>query len=97
MQSDIEALQDPAFVPDMGNTVYIVFLLIGIIGFFTVPTVAGWIVEAGGGIGNYGRNLNTASQAAGKSAATGGKGMAAAGGAIAGNIGGRIKGSLIKH
>lgn len=97
MQSDIEALQDPTFVPDMGNTVYIVFLLIGIIGFFTVPTVAGWIVEAGGGIGNYGRNINSASQAAGKSAATGGKGMAAAGGAVAGNIGGRIKGSLIKH
>lgn len=52
MQSDIQALQDPTFVPNMNNTVYIVFLLIGIIGFFTVPTVAGWIVEAGGGIGN---------------------------------------------
>lgn len=96
MKSDIQALQDPTFVPDMNNTVYIVFLLIGIIGFFTVPTVAGWIVEAGGGVGNYGRNVNTASRGAGKGALAGGKGAAAAGGAVAGNIGGRIKGSLIK-
>lgn len=33
MQQDIEALSDPTFVPDLNNTVYIVFLLIGIIGF----------------------------------------------------------------
>lgn len=96
MQSDIQALQDPTFIPDMNNTVYIVFLLIGIIGFFTVPTVAGWIVEAGGGIGNYGRNLSSTSQTAGRGALVGGKGIAAAAGATVGNIGGRIKGTLIK-
>lgn len=96
MQSDIQALQDPTFVPDMNNTVYIVFLLIGIIGFFTVPTVAGWIVEAGGGIGNYGRNINTATQTAGRGTLMAGKGTAAVAGAAVGNIGGRIKGSLIK-
>ena len=96
MQNDIEALQDPTFVPDMNNTVYIVFLLIGIIGFFTVPTVAGWIVEAGGGIGNYGRNISTAASGTGRGALSGGKGAAAMGGAIAGNITGRIRGSLIK-
>ena len=96
MQSDIEALQDPTFIPDMNNTVYIVFLLIGILGFFTVPTVAGWIVEAGGGIGNYGRNLSSTSQTAGRGALVGGKGVAAAAGATVGNIGGRIKGALIK-
>ncbi len=97
MQSDIEALQDPTFVPNMSNSVYIVFLLIGIIGFFTVPTVAGWIVEAGGGVGNYGRSINTASQSAGRGAMSGGKGAAAAGGALVGNVGGRIRGSLIKN
>lgn len=96
MQSDIKALQDPEFVPDMNNTVYIVFLLIGIIGFFTVPTVAGWIVDAGGGVGNYGRNINSSSQAAGHGALVGGKGAAAGTGAAVGNIGGRIKGALIK-
>lgn len=96
MQSDIKALQDPEFVPDMNNTVYIVFLLIGIIGFFTVPTVAGWIVDAGGGIGNYGRNINSSSQAAGHGVLVGGKGAAAGTGAAVGNIGGRIKGALIR-
>lgn len=96
MQSDIKALQDPEFVPDMNNTVYIVFLLIGIIGFFTVPTVAGWIVDAGGGVGNYGRNINSSSQAAGHGALVGGKGAAAGTGAAVGNISGRIKGALIK-
>ena len=96
MQSDIKALQDPEFVPDMNNTVYIVFLLIGIIGFFTEPTVAGWIVDAGGGVGNYGRNINSSSQAAGHGALVGGKGAAAGTGAAVGNIGGRIKGALIK-
>lgn len=96
MQSDIKALQDPEFVPDMNNTVYIVFLLIGIIGFFTVPTVAGWIVDAGGGVGNYGRNINSSSQAAGHGALVGGKGAAAGTGAAVGNIGGRIKGALIR-
>ena len=96
MQSDIKALQDPEFVPDMNNTVYIVFLLIGIIGFFTVPTVAGWIVDSGGGVGNYGRNINSSSQAAGHGALVGGKGAAAGTGAAVGNIGGRIKGALIK-
>ena len=96
MRSDIEALQDPAFVPDMNNTVYIVFLLIGIIGYFTVPTVAGWIVEAGGGIGNYGRNISSTVSGAGRGALAGGKGAAAAGGAVAGNITGRIRGTLIK-
>jgi conjugative transposon TraJ protein len=31
------------------DTAYLVFLLIGIVGYFTVPTVAGYIVNAGGG------------------------------------------------
>ena len=96
MQQDIEALSDPTFVPDLNNTVYIVFLLIGIIGFFTVPTVSGWIVEAGGGVGNYGKNINDTSKGAGKGAISGGKGVAAASGAAVGNIAGRIKGTLIK-
>jgi hypothetical protein len=59
-------------------------MLIGIIGYFTVPTVAGWIVQAGGA-GNYSRNLNQAATKTG--------GLAAGGaGAVLGNIGGRIRG-----
>jgi conjugative transposon TraJ protein len=96
MQKDIEALQDPTFIPDMNNAVYIIFLLIGIIGFFTVPTVSGWIVEAGGGMGNYGKNINQSSQKAGALAGSGGKMAAGAGGSVAGNVGGRVKGALKK-
>ncbi|WP_289694797.1 conjugative transposon protein TraJ, partial [uncultured Duncaniella sp.] len=53
LQKDIEQLTDPNFIPDGSNAVYITFLIIGIIGYFTIPTVAGWIVQAGGGAGNY--------------------------------------------
>ena len=38
--------------------VYIVFMIIGIIGYFTIPTVAGWIIQAGG-MGSYGCLLYT--------------------------------------
>ena len=83
LQKDIEQLTDPNFIPDGSNAVYITFLIIGIIGYFTIPTVAGWIVQAGGGAGNYGKNVN---QTASK---TGSIASGAAGAAI-GNIGGRL-------
>lgn len=83
LQKDIEQLTDPNFIPDGSNAVYITFLIIGIIGYFTIPTVAGWIVQAGGGAGNYGKNVT---QTASKT------GSIAAGttGAAIGNIGGRL-------
>ena len=85
LQNDIEALQnDPNFSIEASNGVYIVFLIIGIIGYFTIPTVAGWIIQAGGGIGNYNRNVNTAGSLGGSIA-----------GATAGNVAGRA-GRLIK-
>ena len=63
LQSDIERMQaDPNFSLDSSDGVYIVFMIIGIIGYFTIPTVSGWIIQAGG-MGNYGRNVN---QTAGK-------------------------------
>ena len=88
LQKDIEALQDPTYIPDSSSGVYIVFMIIGIIGYFTVPTVAGWIIQAGG-MGNYGRNVNnTATKSMDK--ASGAAGVA--GGAVVGNIVGRIRG-----
>lgn len=85
LQNDIAELQgDPNYSLDNSNSVYIILMLIGIIGYFTVPTVAGWIVQAGGA-GNYSRNLNQAATKTG--------GLAAGGaGAVLGNIGGRIRG-----
>ena len=58
LQSDIERMQaDPELLSYSSDGVYIVFMIIGIIGYFTIPTVSGWIIQAGG-MGNYGRNVN---------------------------------------
>ena len=81
LQRDIEQLSDPNFIPDSSNAVYITFLIIGIIGYFTIPTVAGWIIQAGGS-GSYGRAVT---QLAGRGAGIAG-GVA---GAAAGNVAGR--------
>lgn len=83
LQKDIEQLTDPNFIPDGSNVVYITFLIIGIIGYFTIPTVAGWIVQAGGGAGNYGKNVN---QTASKTGSIAG----GAAGAAVGNVAGRL-------
>jgi len=85
LQNDISELQNnPNYSIDSSNGVYIVFMIIGIIGYFTIPTVAGWIIQAGG-MGNYGRNV---SNIAGKAGSIAG-GVA---GAAAGNVGGRLLG-----
>ena len=80
LQKDLEAMQNnPDFSLDSGDGVYIVFMIIGILGYFTIPTVAGWIIQAGGGAGNYSRHVNTAGALAG--------GVT---GAVAGNAAGRV-------
>lgn len=56
LQADIAALQDPNYIPDSRDGIYIIFLIIGIIGYFTIPTVAEWVVQAGGGSGTGGVN-----------------------------------------
>lgn len=57
-------------------------MIIGIIGYFTVPTVTGWVIQAGGA-GNFMRNVN---QTASKSGNIAG----AAAGSATGNISGRL-------
>lgn len=91
LNKEIAQLQDVNYMPDSGNWYYIVFFLIGILGFFSVPTVSGWIIEAGGGIGNYGKNVNEQAKQAGGKALTGGKALSAAGGAVVGNALGRFR------
>ena len=83
LQRDIKRLSDPDFIPDSSNAVYITFLIIGIIGYFTIPTVSNWIVQAGGGAGNYLKNVNQRASQAGSLAA------GTAGSAV-GNIAGRL-------
>ncbi len=81
LQSDIERMQtDPNFSLDSSDG-------IGIIGYFTIPTVAGWIIQAGG-MGGYGRNVN---QMAGRAGSMAGS----VAGATAGNMVGRA-GKLLK-
>jgi hypothetical protein len=58
-------------------------MIIGIIGYFTVPTVANWIISAGG-MGAYNRNLNSTATRTGAAAG-------AVSGAVTGNISGRLK------
>ena len=90
LQSDIERMQaDPNFSLDSSDGVYIVFMIIGIIGYFTIPTVSGWIIQAGGA-GSYGDKV----AGAGRAVAMGAAGVA---GAAVGNVGGRIKGALKKR
>lgn len=79
---DIEAMSDPTFIPDSSNTVYMVFLIIGIFGYFTIPTVANWIIMAGG-VSGANRAMNTTAAKAGNVAAAGA-------GAAVGNVAGKL-------
>ncbi|KAA6310405.1 hypothetical protein EZS27_038286 [termite gut metagenome] len=62
----------------VSNTVYIIFMIIGIVGYFTVPSVAGWVIQAGG-MSGYNRNLTA---------------TAARTGAVAGGIAGAVTGNI---
>lgn len=83
LQMDIDLLRDPSYVPDASNGIYIIFFIIGIIGYFSIPSVAGWVIQAGGGSATRGVNSMAS------------KGAAMAGGvagAAAGNVAGRLMG-----
>lgn len=82
LERDIEMLSDPTYIPDTSNTVYVIFMIIGIVGYFTIPTVTGWIIQAGGA-GNFSRNVNQTAMKSGNIAGAG------AGSAV-GNIGGKL-------
>lgn len=82
LEKDIASLSDPNYIPDTSNTVYIIFMIIGIVGYFTIPTVTSWIIQAGGA-GNFTRNVNQTAQKAGNLAGAGT-------GSVVGNIGGRL-------
>ena len=88
LQNDISELtNNPNADLDGTNTAYVIFMIIGIIGYFTIPTVAGWIIQAGGA-GNYNRAVNNTAMQAGSMAGS-------VGGAVAGNVAGRA-GKLLK-
>ncbi|MDX4973869.1 conjugative transposon protein TraJ [Myroides odoratimimus] len=82
IERDMQMLADPSFIPDASNTVYVIFMIIGIVGYFTVPTVTGWVIQAGGA-GNFMRNMN-------KTVSTAGNMATAGAGAAVGNISGKL-------
>jgi conjugative transposon TraJ protein len=84
LERDIAMLADPTFIPGTSHTVYIIFMIIGIVGYFTIPTVTSWIIQSGGA-GNFTKNVSqTASKAGGVA------------GAVAGSTAGNIAGQLMK-
>ncbi|MFR9596832.1 MAG: conjugative transposon protein TraJ [Rikenellaceae bacterium] len=85
LRNDIYEFQNNAsYSIEESNGIYIIFMLIGIFGYFTIPTVASWIIQSGGA-GAYGRRLTGAANKVGNIAG-------AAAGAMAGNITGRLMG-----
>lgn len=82
IERDMQMLSDPSFVPDTSSTVYVIFMIIGIVGYFTIPTVTGWIIQAGGA-GNFMRNMNQTVMKTGNMATAGA-------GAVVGNIAGKL-------
>ena len=66
------------------NSAYIIFMLIAIVGYFTIPTVSTWVIQAAGA-GNYGKQVNNSAVKTGKVAA-------AATGAGAGHVAGKLRG-----
>lgn len=84
IEKDIAALSDPNFVPDVNDSAYIIFMLIAIVGYFTIPTVATWVIQASGA-GNYGKQINSLTMKGGRIAA-------ATAGATAGHVAGKLRG-----
>lgn len=82
MEKDIERMSDPLswIHADGSETIYIVFMLIGIVGYFCIPTVSSWIIHAGG-MSVYNRNVNNTVTKAGNV-------VGAAAGASSGNVAG---------
>ncbi len=91
LDKDIQQMETSGFIPDSADVVYIIFMIIGIIGYFTIPSVANWIIQAGG-MGNLGKNVNNQAQNAGKYAKSGGMATAGATGAAIGNVAGKLMG-----
>lgn len=84
-QHDIaEQTQNPFFVINDNSVVYIIFLIIGIVGYFAVPTVSNWIIQ-GGGVGVYGHKVNSVANTIGGVVSKGA-------GAVTGNVSGRLMG-----
>lgn len=57
LEQQIQELQNPNYIDDGSSTIYILYMIIGIIGYFTVPSVTGWIIQASG-VERFTQNIN---------------------------------------
>lgn len=85
-----------------GGTDYysLAFYVVGILGFFAVPTIAGWIVEAGGGVGHYGAAVNNVGRGTAGGVGRFGFGMLGLGRGLTADMGrktGRAIGNFLKR
>ena len=57
LQEEMNLLRNPMSIIDVdgSSAIYLIFMIMGIIGYFCVPTVSNWIVQAGG-MSSYNRN-----------------------------------------
>lgn len=80
IQNEIKNMMNPLaiFHMDGSGAIYIIFMIIGIVGYFCIPTVSNWIVQAGG-MSAYNRNVNNTVNKAGNV-------VGAAAGASTGNV-----------
>ena len=78
--SQVEAGGDTFFSTQ--DTAYLIFLLIGLVGYFTVPSVAGYIVHAGGGNALLYKVTNLLSHSQRTALAAGGTSVSLAAGAL---------------
>tara|TARA_R110002050_G_scaffold102384_2_gene210920 strand:+ start:2813 stop:4024 length:1212 start_codon:yes stop_codon:yes gene_type:complete len=92
--SQVEGYGDTFF--SRTDVAYLVFLIIGIVGYFTVPSVANYIVHAGGGgaLGQKVTRVFSSSSRAAVKVASGGAGMAAD---AMGNAAGQMSQSMASH
>ncbi|MEZ3560204.1 MAG: conjugative transposon protein TraJ, partial [Duncaniella dubosii] len=88
LQNDISELtNNPNVNLDSSNTCYTIFMIIGIIVYFTIPTVASWIIQSGG-MGAYTKHVNSMGM-------QGGSAIGGIAGSATGNVAGRA-GKLLK-
>ena len=52
-------VQDYSYYFDASNSIYLVFMLVGICGYFCIPSIASWVVQANG-FSSYNRTISQA-------------------------------------
>lgn len=84
LEREIEMIGSGNWIPDASNTTYILFMIVALFGYFCVPSIASWIVQASG-LGAYNRKLSGAASQVGNVA-----------GALVGASVGNATGRLLK-